>query len=462
MDVLLIYPHTSTSSVEEGVKVPPMGLAYIASILEKGGYDVDILDMSAQPELADHLESILGEKDPKIVGITCLTPFYSAVLSLASKVKETLDAKVVVGGAHATALPKEMLGENCIDYVVLGEGEYAMLELSDCLLNDRGEPKGIDGIAYIKEGSFYKTNQRKYIEDLNQVPFPARHLLPNGKYSGPQYKGSKITSIITSRGCPYSCSFCDYRYLMGPKFRHRSPQNVIDEIEECINKYNINYINFRDSTFTSDEKWISSFCKLLKQRGINIKWDCNGRVNLVTRSMLKEMKEAGCTLISYGIESGDQDILDFANKRITVEQTVNAVKMTRETGIEVLSYFMLGLPGENRETIQKTVELAAKLDSDYSQFSLATPFPGTPLYNYAKENNLMRNVGWNEYSLMNKAIMRTNELDFEELEKALKLAYRKYYLRPTYILKRASKLRLSNLKGNFQGLKMFIQEVAGR
>lgn len=459
MDVLLIYPHASSSSVEEGIKVPPLGLGYIASVLEEREYSVDILDMNAQRELADHFEDILKEKRPRIVGITCLTPFYSTVVSLASKVKETLDAKVMVGGAHATALPEEVLRENCIDYVVLGEGEYTMLALSDYLLNDRGQPENIDGIAYIKDGSFYKTNPREYVANLDELFFPARHLLPNSKYNAPQYSGSRITSIITSRGCPYSCIFCDYRYLMGPKFRRRSPQNVVDEIEKCVNEYGIDYINFRDSTFTFNEKWISDFCELLKQRDLNIKWDCNGRVNLVTKEMLKEMRAAGCTLISYGIESGEQDILNFANKRITIEQSINAVKMTKEVGIEVLTYFIIGLPGENWETIQKTINLARKLNSDYTQFSLAIPFPGTPLRNYAKENNLIGEVNWDDYSLMRKAIMRTEELDFEELEKALKTAYKKFYLRPRYILKRACKLRPSNVKGNLQGFRMFIQQT---
>lgn len=459
MDVLLIYPHSSTSSIEEGIKVPPLGLAYLAAVLEKNGYSVRILDLNAQPKLSSNFKDILLEDKPGIVGITCLTPFYSAVLSLARITKEVTTARVIIGGAHATALPEELLKSNVIDYVVLGEGESTLVELTGSLLNRENKPESIKGIAYIKDSTFYKTPPREYIQNLDDLPIPARHLLPIDKYKSPQYQQSKVTSIITSRGCPYSCIFCDYRFLMGPKFRRRSPQNVVNEIEECIHKYNIQHISFRDSTFTFDEKWIHEFCQLLQDRNLKIDWDCNGRVNLVTTKMLDEMKKAGCSLISYGIESGDQGILDFAHKNLTTEQSIDALKITRKSGIQTLSYIIIGLPGENPQTIRKTINLAIKLDSDYTQFSLATPFPGTPLYDYAREHNLIRpGVIWDDFSPINKAILRTEALNFDELEKALKQAYRSYYLRPGYIVKRALSLRPGNIKQNLAGLKMFAQQ----
>lgn len=461
MDILLIYPHASTSSIEEGIKVPPLGLAYLAATLEAKGYQVNILDMNAQPKLASHFKDILQEQQPKIVGMTCLTPFYSTVLNLARTVKESINATVVIGGAHATALPEEMLNGNNIDYVVIGEGEAIMTELADSLLHGKGKPEDIKGIAYLKDGKPCRNSPHDYIKNLDELPFPARHLLPIERYQSPQYQKSRVTSIVTSRGCPYSCIFCDYRFLMGPKFRRRSPPNVADEIAECVQKYNINHISFRDSTFTFDETWISQLCTLIKQRNLKVDWDCNGRVNLVTMRMLDEMREAGCNLISYGIESGDQAILDFAHKNLTTEQSLNALKMTKKAGIETLSYFIIGLPGENWETIKSTIAFAAKLDSDYTQFSLATPFPGTPLYDYAREQHLIRpGVSWDDFSPINKAIMRTEALNFEGLEKALKRAYKSYYLRPKYIIKRALKLRPGNIKQNFNGLKMFVQQQA--
>jgi len=459
MDVLLIYPHTSTSSIEEGIKIPPLGLAYIAATLEAQGYNVGILDMNAQPQLSAGFSNILIEQQPRIVGITCLTPFYSTVLSLAKTAKECLDTTVIIGGAHATALPEEMLDGDDIDYVVLGEGEAIMSELAQSLLRNDGKVEQVRGIAFKKDGMLHHTGQHEYIQNLDELPFPARHLLPLEKYTSPQYKKANVTSIITSRGCPYSCIFCDYRFLMGPKFRRRSPENVVMEIEECLEKFDVTHFSFRDSTFTFGDSWIAAFCQAIKQRKLDISWDCNGRVNLVTENMLFAMKEAGCNMISYGIESGDQQILDFANKSLTVEQSLNAVTMTRKMGIETLCYFILGLPGENYQTINNTIAFARKLNPDYAQFSLATPFPGTPLYSYAAGNNLIRpGITWDEFSPINKAILRTRELDFEELEKSLKRAYKSYYLRPGYILKRALKLRPGNMKQNLNGLKMFTRQ----
>lgn len=460
MDVLLIYPNVSLSGIENEVKLPPLGLAYIAAVLEKNDIDVEILDMYAQTTSIKDLENILSRKQPKIVGITCLTPFVSAVFKIAKLVKDTIDATVIVGGAHATALPKEILSENSIDYVVLGEGEYTMLELSKHFLKGENKLENINGIAYNDHGKFHKNNDREFIQDLDKIPFPSRKLLPNDKYNATHFSGKKITSIITSRGCPYSCIFCDYRFLMGPKFRRRSPENVVDEIEKCINELGVDYINFKDSTFTFNEEWIGKFCKTIETRKINIKWDCNGRVNLVTKDMLTKMKKAGCVLISYGIESGNQNILDFANKNIVVRQSVNAVKMTKETGIEVLSYFIIGLPGENWDSIEQTIKLAITLESDYTQFSLATPFPGTPLFEHAKKNSLIRNVSWDDYSLISNAIMRTEELDYSDLETAIKVAYKKYYWRFGYILKSISKLRPDNVFRTINGFKMLLKEIS--
>ena len=459
MDILLIYPHTLTSSIEEGIKIPPLGLAYIAATLEAKGYSVRILDLNIQPHSDTTIEAYLKDQQPKIVGFTCLTPFYTNVLTLARIAKESINTIIIVGGAHATALPEDMLNQDVIDYVVLGEGEKVMAELSQALLEKNREVDLIKGIAYKKDDKIHRMDQFNYIQNLDDLPFPARHLLQIDKYTSPQYKKANITSIITSRGCPYNCIFCDYRFLMGPKFRRRSPENVISEIKECLNKFNVNHFSFRDSTFTFDDNWIFAFCGAIKKHKLAFTWDCNGRANLVNQKMLSAMKEAGCTMISYGIESGDQKILNFANKNLTIDQSLNAVKLTRKLGIETLCYFIFGLPGENNQTIKNTISFAKKLNPDFAQFSLATPFPGTPIYSYAKENNLIRpGITWDEYSPINRAIIRTTELDFSELEKALKKAYKSYYLRLGYILKRALNLRPGNIKQNLIGLKMFLKQ----
>ena len=254
MDVLLIYPFAATSGIEEGIKVPPMGLAYLAAMLEKEGYSVEILDMNAQPDTAKHFASILEKKQPRIVGITCLTPFYSTVLSLAATVKRVLGVPVIVGGAHATALPEELLQQNTIDFIAIGEAEATIVDIADSLLRNGNKPEDIAGIALIKDNKFLVTKARGYIQNLDELPFPARHLFKHENYYSPQYKSTGVTSILTSRGCPYSCIFCDYQFLMGKIFRRRSPQNVIAEIEDVVKNYDVHHISFRDSTFTFDDK----------------------------------------------------------------------------------------------------------------------------------------------------------------------------------------------------------------
>lgn len=448
MDILLIYPSVKTSDIESSVKIPPLGLAYIAAVLEKEGYNVRIFDYNVI-DLFQHrsVTDSIGFRNPKIIGITCLTPFHSWILNFAKRAKELCDATIVVGGAHATALPETLLQSGDIDVVVKGEGEKAMLNLADAIIRRGEKPHNIIW------------QEKEYIQDLDSLPFPARHLLDLGRYSSPYIKEKLVTSILTSRGCPYNCTFCDYRFLMGNKFRRRSPENVIKEIEFCIKEYGIEHFSFRDSTFTFDSDWIAHFCDLIDASKLKFTWDCNGRVNLVTRFMLSNMKQIGCNLVSYGIESGNQQILDIVHKHTTLKQAEDAVKLTKKVGIEVTGYFILGLPTDTKETIQQTVDFAKKLNCDYTQFSLATPFPGTPLYDYAKEKGFIRDgIIWDDFSPIGQSIMRTEELDFEELEYALKQAYRRYYFRPAYVWNRFKKLNFKNIKQNWNGLRTLLRQ----
>jgi len=454
IDVLLVYPKVFTSSIEEAVIIPPLGLAYIAAVLEANNYTVRIMDMNTTTGEGLEFETLITAYNPKIVGFTCLTPFYDEVIRLANLIKFWTNATIVVGGAHATAEPNGLLAQGTIDYIVTGEGEQTMLDLVNSIA--KNSPIGlVNGILYKDRGIVYKTPNRAYIQDLDNIPMPARHLLANPAYSSPQLPNKRVTSIITARGCPYQCIFCDYRFLMGPKLRRMSPGMVMREIKHCIKGYGANHISFRDSTFTIDEPWVKELCGLITLSDVKFTWDCNGRANLITMPMIQAMKEAGCTLISYGIESGNQAILDRANKRNTLGDIRYAIELTKKVGIETTGYYILGLPGDTIATMQDTVNFAIELNTDYTQFSLATPFPGTPMYNYALENNLLRdNLSWKDFSPIGKSIMRTEEVDFERLEFALKQAYRKYYLRPKYIWSRVKKLRPNNLGKYISGIKV--------
>jgi radical SAM superfamily enzyme YgiQ (UPF0313 family) len=411
--------------------------------------------------LENFKHKIRSENNISIVGITCLTPFSSYVNRIADIAKEIMpDVKVVVGGAHATALPTEILRNNNIDFVIRGEGETTLLELSQRILGLNSlDFEKIKGICFRNNG-IVRTEVRPYIEDLDALPFPARHLLPMERYHALHLKGKKVTNILGSRGCPYNCIFCDYRYLMGPKIRYRSPPNIVKEISECIQRYGIDYVDFSDSTFTIGERRVIHFCELLRKESLDISWDCNGRVNLVTRNMLIGMKKSGCKLIKYGVESGNQGILDYSNKQVTLDQIRRAIHLTKSVGIETVAYFILGLPGENWTTIRETINLAKELDPDYAQFSFATPYPGTPLFDYATTEDLIDTKDWDDYFIIDKPIMHTKELSGDDLAKGLKIAYKEFYLRPKYILKKIKNPHsVQELKNNFNGAKALLTTV---
>jgi radical SAM superfamily enzyme YgiQ (UPF0313 family) len=460
----LIYPDAATSEIEESQKVPPLGLAYIASYMTENGYTVKILDLHTEKKSTKEIADIIRKEKPTIVGITCLTPFATKVKELAKLIKRTKpDIKIIVGGAHVTALPMNMLKDSNIDVAAIGEGELTFLELTEHYIKGKGDIESIKGICYIEDGQFRINPHREYIQNLDDLPFPARNLLPNDKYSIPHSNSRRITSILTMRGCPFNCNFCDYKFLMGAKLRVRSPKNVVDEIEECVKKYDITYFNFRDSTFALNENYVIGICKEILKRKLKIRWDCNGRANTVTEKMLKAMKKAGCVLVSYGIESGSQKILDFINKQTTVKQNYDAVRLTQKVGLNVLCYFMIGNPPDNKKTVEQTIDFAIKLNPDFALFGLTTPFPGTPLFEYCIKNKIIDLNQEDDYefgSLYDNPIVLTKNLTKEELNEFMKNAYSRFYLRPRYILKKLYKIRsLQDAKKLLEGVNIFVSQL---
>ena len=463
MDVLLINPNERLSVLEDSLKVPPLGLAYIAAILEENKYQVKIVDLTVENVEDEILINQIKRFEPKIIGLTCMTPFVSRVKELAEKLKRDFEVIIVVGGPHATALPENLINNEYIDFVIYAEGEYSFLKLADSIIRKRIPIEQVQGIIYKRNKEFIKAKSIPYIKNLDSLPFPARHLLPMDKYSLPHSNAEKITSILTTRGCPYNCVYCDYKFLMGDKIRTTSPKRVVDEIEYCLKNFSIDYFNFRDSTFTLNENRVHKICNEIIKRKLNIRWDCTARTNLVTQRMLNEMKKAGCELVSFGIESGSQKILDWANKKITLEQSYNAVKMAKRAKLNTLCYFVLGLPPETKETAKKTIKFAIKLNPDYASFGLVTPFPGTPLFDYAINKNLIKFDKNQDYifkSLFNDPILLTKNFTKKELVNTLRWAYLRFYFRLGYILKKLSKIRsVGDFKKNVNGLIMLLNQV---
>lgn len=396
VDILLIYPPYSYPR-----KSPPLGLAYIASVLEKANYSVKILDMSPlRIELEDLQREIMHIK-PKVVGISFMTNQYGVAIKV-SKLVKAIDSKipVIVGGPHATALPCEMLENGGVDFVVIGEGEVTICELASELLKGGNNFESIAGIAYKKDGKLMVTERREFIKNLDSVPFPAWHLLPIDRYSVIREGGDireKVLPILDSRGCPYQCIFCDSHTVLGRRFRSRSARNIFEEIVYLKARYNLTQFDFVDDTLTIDRKKLIELCNLLLQENLRINWMCNARVDTVDLEMLDLMEKAGCVRIDLGVESGDKDVLKAIKKGTTLDQIKIAHNLVHQAGIKINTFVMVGNLGEDFSSVKKTVKLMEDIPHDDCNVSIATPFPGTELYRIAQENGWLRVTDWSRY-----------------------------------------------------------------
>jgi anaerobic magnesium-protoporphyrin IX monomethyl ester cyclase len=455
LKVLLINPWRDTKYPQ-----PPLGLAMLAAVLERKGHSVKILDLAALELSENSLSHVISGETPDVVGITAMTPVINSAINVARKVKEVNDEIVVaLGGAHATLFPEEILRlVPQVDIVVRGEGEETMTELVETLEQGESLSSEILGVAYRDKEEIRFSQQRPYISDLDCLPYPSFHLLPMNKYRlhPPHGRQSPSIPILTSRGCPYRCIYCS-KSVFGNKYRANSSTYIVDEIEFLMEKFNAKEITFYDDVFTLDKKRVYEICDELDKRGIDIPWTCETRVNLVNRDLIERMNRSGCYLIAYGVESGNQSILNNLKKDITVEQIVRAFEMTHNVGIRTIGYFMLGSPGETPETVKETIELAKKLDPDFAQFSISTPFPGTELFSMASKNGVV-SKNWNDYvyaelNSIDFPAFETDALKKEDLQKWNATAYKSFYLRFGYLYKRLMRIRsFSELKLNAKGL----------
>jgi anaerobic magnesium-protoporphyrin IX monomethyl ester cyclase len=449
VDVLLVNPPYLEvyGKLRDIYTTPPLGLLYIASILEKNGISVEVLDTTPQGVGFEELKKQIAKKAPKIIGITTTTPALKSAVRTAEIAKE-LDPlrSVVLGGPHATILPHQTLQSfNAVDVVIRGEGEYTMLEFAKCILKHESF-KNIRGISYRDETNNIRNNDScTLIQNLDDVPFPARHLINIKKYRQPPQCGGRqpYTTVITSRGCPHNCIFCSSRMTFGRKVRLRSVKNVIEELEQVAGSFGVREIEFVDDTFTLYPKRVKEICDAIIKRKLDITWMCNARVDRINRETLVKMRRAGCHMIFFGVESGVQEILNASKKGITIEQVKKAFSITKKANIRTLAYFMIGLPGETLETAKTTIAFAKKLAPDYVTFSIATPYPGTEFYDMATEKGWLKTNNWFDYRSpkYSSPVISTETLSSEDLLMLSKRAYMEFYVRPMYMLKRLFQIR---------------------
>ena len=438
IDVMLINPYDENAVKNAlGFITPPLNLMYLASSLEEKSYSVKIIDDDLLQKGYENVSKQAEKLNPQLVGVTATTSTIKSALKYLELIKNILpESLTVIGGPHTTFMPYETLkNSDNLDVVVIGEGEETMVDLADHATQNIEDINDVNGIVYrdLKDGNLRTTEKRPLIKDLDKLPFPARHLVPFDSYGVSQ---GQTGGIITSRGCVYNCNYCSSSLIMGKKFRSRSPGNVVDEIEELIDTYHINDIGFMDDTFMLNKKRASDIADEIKARDLDLTFVASSRVDRVDKSLLENLKSSGLKTIYYGVESGSQRILDLMKKGITLKNVEDAVKMAKDVNLEVLTSFILGYPGETEEDMNTTIDFSTKLDSDYCQYSILTPFPGTPIYKDLIEKNLIDNEDWDRYTVL-KPILKYNELGLNKklVERKLATAYLKFYARPKYLLK---------------------------
>jgi len=420
----------------------PLGISYLGAVLEERGYSVNVIDCQAQKLTYADLEREISKRQPKIVGTTSTTLTYKSALKVMRIAKQAHPGCLtILGGCHVTFWDDKAL-EECpqLDVIARKEGEYTLLEIA----NKLRENKLIDdviGTTCRRNGEIIRNPDRPYIEDLDSLPFPAFHLLPLRHLMA---HGRIIFPVTTSRGCVYWCNFCTTVRMFGRGYRTRSPENVVDEMQFLNKKYGAKQFTFYDDAFTVNQARTEKICEEIQKRGLKVEWDCETRVDMVTKELLQKMKKAGCITVWFGVESGSQNLINSMGKSFSIVQTRKAFKWAAEVGLMTQASVILGFPGETKETALETIKFAEELNPILIGYYIATPYPGTPMYDYVKENSWLKITDFDKYDTATPTF-ESPTLSMKELAEIREKAYQRFYLRPTYIVR-------TLLKGGIYGV----------
>ena len=464
-DIILIYP-----PITEGRKTtfsfPPLGILYVATFLKQKGFTVKVVDAVIENILnMDIVEEVIRE-NPLMMGISSMTCQIQNSIKIAEGIKSVNpNIKIAIGGPHISSTIDDLYNfSDKFDFLVYGEGEYTFYELLKTVKSKVGDLKDIKGLIYKEDKESVIVNPpREHIKDLDSLPFPDLSLVDIKKYDSFYALSKPFTGLIASRGCPFSCTFCDAYATHGKKLRLRSAKNIVDEIEHDLNKFGIRQFMIKDSTFTINKEWVKNICNELLSRDLRINWTCNTRVDMIEKELFNLMKKAGCYMVMLGIESGSQKVLDNIKKGVTVKQIEEGIKICKEVGIDTTGYFMVGNPGDEEGEVKKTIELAKKLDLDFANFGISTPYPNTELYGWAVEEGFLTDRNWYMKQMKffaNQAISGSINLPGLPVERQVELcrkANREFYFRPRYILSQIFKLRPNNLKRKFKSMLELIK-----
>ena len=441
--VLLIYPPSPVINREDRCQqptkellvippLPPTDLMYLASIAESCGFEAIIRDYSQ----GGNFEADLKDIQPNYLVANIATPTFKSDMMAVQLAKEIVPSIcTIVKGAPFLTYNTNTIYENpFIDYVIIGEAELTLKDILDGVPDNE-----ILGICYRENFQPVKNDKRPFIDNLDILPFPARHLVDNSIYKRPD--NGKVQAVVkVARGCPFHCFFCLATPVSGAKVRTRSPENIVAELKECVEKYNIKNFLFWSDIFNFNREWTLELCQKIIESGLKITWSSNTRADTMDEEMARMMYKSGCRLVSIGVESGSQKMLDNIGKKITLDDIRNTVKILKKNKIKIYNYFVIGLPWETEETVEETIKFAIELDSNFISFYTATPLPGTKYFAYAMLNKLVEgNLDFR--SAYYEPVVRSEHLSKERIFELHKQAVKRFYLRPRFIIKTLLSLR---------------------
>jgi len=432
MKITLVNP-PYPPSVHSHPPFIPLGIAYLGAVAEREGHEVTVIDCQAEKLSYEAFRSRLEQNPSDLVGVTATTLLYKSAMQLVAIAKQVHpQAVTMLGGSHGTFWDENALDEYpSLDVVVRREGEATFIELLD-KLQSKTSFNNVLGITFrSKESKITRNPDRPFLEDLDSLPFPAHHLLPLETL---KRMGKVLFPLITSRGCVFWCDFCSTVRMFGRGYRMRSPKNVVDEMEMVHSNYGISQVTFYDDAFTVNRDRVLKICEELHTRKLKIEWDCGTRVDMVDRELLKTMRDAGCIAVWLGVESGSETILGAMNKSIKLNQTRLAYKTAHEVGLMTIANTVLGFPGETEQTARETINFVKELNPDDVGFYVATPYPGTPMYEQVKKNGWLRVTDFDKYDTAGPTF-ETPWLSMKRLAEIRYKAYQEFYLRPGYVIK---------------------------
>jgi len=436
----------------------PIFLAYSAAQLSAAGHRVSYVDSVIQDLDMPKTLQRAAELAPDAIFMETTTPSIEADYRSLAELKDATGALVIVGGPHATYFHREVL-EDCpaIDVVLRHEFDTKIAGVAD----QYPDLSNVSGITYRDADGIHDNGDGDVARDLDSIPFPDREIVPWPWYLEAWYSRRPFMNMMTARGCPYHCAFCLWpQNMYGHKQRFRGLDNVLSELHELVGSYGLREVNIDDGTFTTNKSRVVTFCQRLRDEGLKLVWTCNGRVDNIDDEMLAEMKASGCKMVRLGVESGSQDVLDKIRKGLTLAQIEEGVRRVKRSGMQALGGFMFGFPYDSRKTVEETIAFAKKPSPDQVQFSIAMCYPGTSLYEHAVGNDLLLAKSFNEFDMTHGPVMKTVDMDRDEIEHILARAYREFYFRPRFVLQTLMHMRdLDEIRRVWRSMKSLLKTI---